>query len=207
MKKIFYALLAAIAITSCSSDNDTLPTKPDEQSTEQPTKEPVVNPVENPTTPTVEAKGEFVLDNVTYKVSTGQVLSLAVPKNVTQTTISLTNSNDEGTKGVIVHLMITNESSKTNISGTYQLGDWRDEMGIGILDKGLTGYEIFVTSSDGKTLLEHYSNGLDRANLKEGVLTITENGNDNYTIKYNLLFENGMTSSANTTLNLLTRKM
>lgn len=199
MKNLLCVFLVAIAISSCSNDNDNQITEPAEKTTEQ--------PVEKPTEPTTVTKGEFVLDNTTYQVSTGAVLSLAVPKNVTQTSISLTNVSDDGTKAVTVKLMITNETSKTNLSGIYQLGDWREEMGIGILDKVLTGYEIFVTSSDGKTLLEHYSNGVDRANLKEGVLTITENGNDNYTIKYNLLFENGMTSSANTTVNLLTRKM
>jgi hypothetical protein len=203
MKKIFYVLLAAIAITSCSSDNDTLPTKPDEQSTEQPTKEPteepVVNPIENPTTPTVETKGEFVIDNVTYDITDAVLTTMAMPKNTTEGQIYL--GSNKTPIGAAISLAINYETDK-KITGTYNIGKSYED--VGVLQSKLTSYLIVKKSPDGSTTI--YSNGEDKANLKEGSVTITENSEKNFSVKYNLLFENGITASGNTTLNFITNR-
>jgi hypothetical protein len=187
MKKLIYLVLASIAITSCSSDNDTETIKPIEP------------PVEKPTEPTITNKGKFTLDNITYDVTFGLITTLKTPNKVSSTSINLQYTSTDLSKTVNISLSIFHEPSKS-ISGTYNLGDWRKDE-VGILDSYLTSYSIAINTPTGLEITSSNTREID--GVKEGSLTIKENGNKSYTIKYNLLFENGKTSSADTTLDLL----
>ena len=181
MKNLLCALIITLAFTSCSSDNDPLP---QEQSTDKPIEQPVEN------------KGEFVLDNTIHPVNFASVLTLDLPNNESTTQIYLRDVNYSTSEDYGISLTINHETLK-NISGTYNLGNSREKKGV--LDYILTSYVIVKKSSDGTLIMS--SSGGDRANVKEGSVTIIENGNKNFTIKFNLLFDNGITASANTTVN------
>lgn len=182
MKKLLCVFLASIAISSCSSDDENQPT------------ENII-----PIKPVEQTKGKFTLDNVTYDVTFGLITTLKNPNNISSTSINLKYTNSDESETINISLAIFQETSKS-ISGTYNLGNWTKGE-IGILDNYLTSYSIGVNTTDG--LIIRSSNTRDISGVKEGFLTIKENGNKNYTIKYNLLFENGKTSSADTTLDLL----
>ena len=187
MKKLIYSVIALIAITSCSNDSDTENTKP------------IDPPVEKPTEPTNNSKGKFTLDNVTYDVTFGLITTLKIPNNISHTSIDLQNINNNASETNNISLSIFHDTSKS-ISGTYNLGDWRKN-DIGILDSYLTSYTSSVNTPSGLEIIS--SNTKDISGVKEGFLIIKENGNKNYTIKYDLLFENGKRSSADTTLDLI----
>lgn len=187
MKKLIYLVLASIAITSCSNDNDPETTKP------------LDPPVEKPTDPTNTTKGKFILDNETYDVTYGLITTLKIPNDVSTTSISLQSASSDSAKTINITLTIFQQTSKS-ISGTYNLGDSRKDE-VGILDFYLTSYIISKNTPAGIDITS--SNTKDVSGVKEGFLTIKENGNKNYTIKYDLLFENGIRSSADTTLDLM----
>lgn len=182
MKKLLCLLLITLAFTSCSSDNDSQEV------------EDII-----PIVPVNQTKGKFTLDNVTYDVTYGLISTLKIPNNRSSTSVNLQHTNSDASETVNLTLTIYQESSKS-ISGTYNLGSWTEDEGA-LLDRYLTSYSIGIKTPDGLVITS--SNTREIQGVKEGFLTIKENGNKNYTIKYNLLFENGKTSSGDTTLNLI----
>ncbi len=173
LMRVFLMLFVVGAFIACSSDDDS----------------------------TQEQTSTFKIDGVEYDMGQAQpnggVIQIISGFNEdgsssAQIALSGSNGNKIGTVRFLINFM-----ESDGISGTYQEGDFMDD--IGVFDSEASIYMISEIVDGSQQIIS--SEGA------EGTFKITHNANANYTIEYNVTYDDGTVSEASVTQDFVVQEI
>jgi hypothetical protein len=136
--------------------------------------------------------GNKTYDTSLYQPSGGVIQILSGFEGEKQAQLTLAGINGTTEQGVVQFVL--NFPSSSNISGNYVEGDVLEE--IGVFDSELSSYSIMNTNQE----MQHSEGAV-------GTLKIQNNGGNNFTIEFQVTYDDGTTAHGNLTQNFVVQSI